>query len=464
MAGSFEVVEWAIDGHAADPALRGEPLRAFETDLRPVGLAVGAPGTPADGRLFVANQMAETVSVIDRETGARTEVVVGDLTRPVLDTDAEKGALIAHTTQFSSDGDTSCLHCHYRNTGDGRAWGAGEVIGQDRRGHQTPGGTLGIPQMRNVYALQPFYFEGTHRLAEGQGADINEPMSSIDFDRPVWAGDFTAFDSNLPASARGPRHEELKERVEVRDLGAAGYDADARRDAFVRHQSMRLFGAAHDLADLYRYMAAWMGNATRLLPNPYDREHPAVRRGERIFNDSRVMCGVCHAPPEFTNKTEALTHNDRRALPPLTTITRRDASYTLAGVRAVERANGRDDIDLHPDDAGRVEKTEGSFTTMQLRGLFDRPPVFLHHGRARSLREVLATPHHPALRRYRLPVLQGPEEVREGRLEIGFNERTRRTPAGPLHAEDQIPDTHGGTSHLTPTQLDDLLRFVSSIE
>lgn len=464
MAGSFEVVEWSVDAHAPDPALRLEPLRAFQTGLRPVGVAVGPPGTPAAGRLFVANQLDETVSVIDRSTGARATVVVGDLTRPALDTDAEKGALVAHSALFSSDGDTSCLHCHYRDTGDGRAWGAGEVIGQDARGHQTPGGTLGIPQMRNVYALQPFYFEGTHRLAEGQGADINEPMSSVDFDRPIWAGDFTAHDSVVPESERRPQHEELKERVEIRKLGSAGYDLDARRDAFVRAQALRWYGAGHDLADLYRFMAAWMGNATRLLPNPFDREHPAVRRGERIFNDSRVMCGVCHAAPEFTNKTELLTHNDRRALPQLTTMTRRDASYTLAGVRAVERANGRDDLDLHPADRGRVEAAEGSFTTMQLRGLFDRPPVFLHHGRARSLREVLATPDHPGLRRYRLPVLQGPEEVRPGRREAGFNELTRRTPGGPLHAEDQTLDTHGGTSHLTPGQLDDLVRFVTSIE
>ena len=464
MSGSFELVEWVAHPDAADPADRLEPLRVFEAGLRPVGVAVGSPGTPAAGRLFVANELDETVTVIDRQTGERTEIVVGDRARPPLDTDAEKGALIAHTTVFSSDGDTSCLHCHYRDTGDGRAWGAGEVIGQDHQGHQTPGGTLGIPQMRNVYAQQPFYFEGTHRLGEGQGADVNEPMSSVDFDRPVWAGDFTAFDSPVPEDARRPQHEELKERVELRPLGSAGYDLDARRDAFVRHQSLRYFGAAHDLSDLYRFMSNWMGAAPRLLPNPYDREHPAVRRGEHLFNDSRVMCAVCHTAPEFTNKTEALTHNARRALPPLTTATRRDASYTLAGVRAVERANGRDDLDLDPSDGGRVEDVEGSFTTMQLRGLFDRPPVFLHHGRARSLREVLATPGHAGLRRFPLPVLQGPEDVRPDRRERGFNELTRRTPEGPLHPEDQILDTHGGTSHLTPSQLDDLLRFVESIE
>ncbi len=464
MAGSFELVEWRARHAVKDPARRLEPVRVLSTGLRPVGLVLGRPGTPSAGHIYVAEQLAETVGIIDRETGARRAVVVGDLSRPPLDTDAEKGELLAHTSVFTSDGDTSCLHCHYRDTGDGRGWGAGETIGQDQAGHQTPGGTLGIPQMRNIYAIQPFYFEGTHRLTEGQGADINEPASSVDFDRPIWAGDFTHFDSPVPKAERAPQHEELKERVELRKLGALGYDLDARRDAFVRHQSMRHFGAAHDLSDLYRFMATWMGNEPRLMPSPFDREHPAVRRGERLFNDSRVMCAVCHTPPEFTNKTEILTNNPRRALPPLTTITRRDASYTLAGVRAVERANGRDDLDLAPADKGRVERTEGSFTTMQLRGIFDRPPVFLHHGRARSLREVLATPEHGGLRRYRLPVMQGPEEVRPGRLEIGFNERRARLPSGPLSAEDVILDTHGGTAHLTPRQLEDLRAFVASIE
>ena len=71
----------------------------------------------------------------------------------------------------------------------------------------------------------------------------------------------------------------------------------------------------------------------------------------------------------------------------------------------------------------------------QLRGIWDRAPRFFHDGRARSLREALATPGHPAL---------APGET-------GFNERWGQ------------PDTHGGTSQLSPDELDDLLRFVESL-
>ena len=458
MSGSFEVVEWLVDDEAADPALRMTPMRVYDAGLRPVGLAV------TDDVIIVANQLGESVSIIDRQTGVSEEVRIADSERPPLDTDAEKGELVAHTSSFTSDRDTSCLHCHFRDTGDGRGWGAAETVGQDRQGDVTAGGTLGIPQMRNVFAIQPFYFEGTHRLSEGQGADINEPASVDDFDRPVWAGDYTHINSPVPESKRKLRYEELKERVSVRKLGSAGYDLEERRDAFIREQSLRHFGAAYGLKDLYRFTAAFMGDNNHLLPNPFDQEAPAVRRGERLFHHARVMCSVCHTAPEFTNKGPRLTHNDRKALPQLTTVTRRDASYTLASVRAVEVANGEHNQDLGPTDRGRVETEEGSFTTMQLRGIFDRPPVFLHHGRARSLREVIASPNHPGLRRFRLPVLTGPEEVRAGRHEVGFNETTSRFAEGPLNPEDRIVDTHGGTSHLTARQLDDLVAFMRSIE
>ncbi|MDP6057660.1 MAG: hypothetical protein QGH33_02155, partial [Pirellulaceae bacterium] len=449
---------------AGDPAERLVPLRVFETGLRPVGIVAGQPGTISANKVYVANQIGETVSIINLETGRSEEVVVGDLSRPALDTDAEKGELIVHTSVFASDGDTSCLHCHYRDTGDGRAWGAAETVGQDRYGHLTPGGTLGIPQMRNVFAIQPYYFEGTHRLSEGQGADIAEPASSIDFDRPIWTGDFTRIMSPVPKAQRRLMHEEIKERVEIRKLGDVWYDLEHRREVFLQEQTKRYMGTAYGLRDMYRFVGSWLGDATHLLPNPFDVQHPSVKRGEALFKDSKIMCSVCHTPPEFANKSFALTHNDRRALPQLTTVTRRDASYTLVSVRAMDIANGMTDFDVEPDDRGRTEDVEGSFTTMQLRGIFDRPPVFLHHARARSLREVLCTPGHPALRRYRYPVLQGKEEVRPSRLEIGFNETTGRTPAGPLDPENQVLDTHGGTSQLTPRQIEDVINFMLSIE
>jgi len=457
MAGSFEVVEWQVDNNPEEPSERLVPLRSFAVGMLPVGVAV------ANDRLYVANRMSETLSVIDTVSGKTETVVVGDLSAPAVSTDVERGDVVVHSTMFSSDGDTSCAHCHYRDTGDGRGWGAAEVVGQNRWGHLTSGGTLGIPQIKNIYALQPFYFEGTHILAEGQGADINEPASSIDFDRPVWSGDYSGLTSPVPEAERRLMHEELKERVEVNKLGSKWYDLEHRRNEFLRDQSRRYFGDAYGLADFYRFVGSWMGNENRLLPSPFDRQHPSVKRGEQLFNSAQVMCGVCHTAPEFTNKTLALANNDRRALPQLTTMTRRDASYSLAGVFAVEAANGLP-LDIPGADDGRFEDKEGSFTTMTLRGIFDRPPVFLHHGRARSLREVVLTPRHPAARSYLFPVLMGDEVVRPDGKEIGFNELTERTAHGELDPDNRIIDSHGGTSHLLPRQVNDLVNFMRTIQ
>lgn len=458
MSGSFETVEWQINNSPTEPSERLVPLRKFDVGFRPVGI------TAANNKLFVANQMSETVTVIDLNTNARSEeIVVGDLKVPAVSTDAERGDVLVHSTVFSSDGDTSCAHCHYRDTGDGRAWGAAEVVGQNKWGHLTPGGTLGIPQIKNIYAIQPFYFEGTHVLAEGQGADINEPASSIDFDRPVWTGDYSQLVSPVAENKRRLMHEELKERVEVNKLGSKWYDLEHRRNEFFKDQSKKYFRKEYSLAEFYPFVGAWMGDENRLLPTPFDKQHPSVKRGQQLFNSAQVMCGVCHTAPEFTNKTALLANNDRRALPLLTTMTRRDASYSLASVFAVETANG-DPLGLKHEDKGRFEEKEGSFTTMTLRGIFDRPPVFLHHARARSLREVLLTPNHPAARKYLLPVMMGDEVVRQNQTEIGFNELTERSSKGDLDKQNRIIDTHGGTSHLRPGQIEDLVNFMKVIE
>ncbi len=70
-----------------------------------------------------------------------------------------------------------------------------------------------------------------------------------------------------------------------------------------------------------------------------------------------------------------------------------------------------------------------------LRGIWDRAPSMLHDGRAQSLREVLSTPGHAALQ--------------EG--EQGFNE------------SDGIPDTHGGTSHLSAGDVEDLIAYLETL-
>ncbi|MCY9864944.1 hypothetical protein OTK49_20730 [Vibrio coralliirubri] len=458
MRSTFNVVEWQINSDAKDPSNRLEPLRSFDTGMYPADLKIG------NGKIYVANEMSDSVTIIDLKDGNSKSVALGDITKPAPYNDIERGDLIVHSTVFSSDGDTSCSHCHYQDTGDGRGWGAAEAVGQNSRGHLTSGGTLGIPQMKNIGKLEPFYFEGTHTLAEGQGADVNEQASSIDFDRPIWSGDYSHYKSPVPQSERRLMHEELKERVEINKLGDAWYDFEYRRNEFLRDQAKKHLGGDFALKDYYQFVGAWMGEENRLLPNPFDNQHPSVKRGEMLFNSAEVMCSACHTQPQFTNKEMILTNNDRRALPQLTTMTRRDASYSLASVFAMENVNGNPTGIVHPDDAGRFEDVEGSFTTMTLRNIFNRPPVFLHHGRARSIREVVLSPQHPAARSYLMPIYQGDELVRANNVEIGFNELTERKEDGSLNSQTRVFDSHGGTSHLNTRQVNDLVNFLKGIE
>ncbi len=119
---------------------------------------------------------------------------------------------------------------------------------------------------------------------------------------------------------------------------------------------------------------------------------------------------------------------------------------------------------------GRAEETQGHFTSFQLRGLWDRPPVFLHNGIARNMREVVATPGHPGLSRFKYEPLIGGVPERPNRREVGFNETfvaVTTVPKVKFHNTSGArigQDTHGGTSHLTARQLQDLVNMLNSIE
>ncbi|MFV2069719.1 MAG: hypothetical protein ACC645_22365, partial [Pirellulales bacterium] len=247
----------------------------------------------------------------------------------------------------------------------------------------------------------------------------------------------------------------------------AGATLEERRDAMFRQRSMQLFGKAFTLRDFQRFVGEWQIHEPRLLPNPFDPTSRSVLRGKAIFEDPMVGCAVCHPAPSFTKKDFA----DRReqSFEPVTTLTVRDGAFTLIGMNRLDYINGVR-RDLEPWDIGRAEEKQGHFTTLTLRGIWDRPPVFLHHGMARTLREVVATPGHAALRTFPYEPRIGGVGERPGRKEIGFNTTFIMKEPAPnvkLHvlAGARIGiDTHGGTSHLSEQQIDDLVHYLNSIE
>jgi cytochrome c peroxidase len=186
-----------------------------------------------------------------------------------------------------------------------------------------------------------------------------------------------------------------------------------------------------------------------------------------LFDDPMAGCVACHPPPHFAKKD--FSDNPQQAFAPTTLLTARDAAFTLIGMNRLDYINGYR-RDLEPWDIGRAEETQGHFTSLQLRGIWDRPPVFLHSGMARTLHEVLVVPGHPALRTYKYEPLIGGFPERPGRREVGFNMTLLFAKASPKVSAHMAAgarvgfDTHGGTSHLTALDIDDLVNFLNTIE
>lgn len=458
MSASCKVVEWKINGSAREPSDYLEPIAVYKTGLMPVAIAVGKPQTPAAGLLFSANLLGETISVIDRKDGTSREYVVGNLSRPYPDTNSERGEMFFNLALFSADGDHACVSCHIYGTSDARNWGAGQAIAQMRDGKFVNGGLLGIPQVRNLFAIQPFYFEGTHSAFDAQFDDAREHVPLQAFLQANPQGDFTNISHPLPLEKRQHEYEEIQDKMSTAYFGKALYpDLNERRDELIRQRSLEYFGKAFNFRDFQRFIGEYQAAENRLMPNPFDKESRSVKRGRLLYNNLAIGCVVCHPPPEFTRKNEDFFKNKERTLPSLVTFTPREKSFTLVGPHYMDMVN-KFQRDLEYWDEGRIEREQGHTSPFQLRGIFDRPFAFLHHGRALSLRETIAVPNHYSLRRFTYPPLRGGEYIRKSGYERGFNELSF------LEEKTYMIDTRGATSHLHSTQIQDLENFLLTIE
>jgi hypothetical protein len=350
--------------------------------------------------------------------------------------------------------------------GDGRPWGVSQVLGAEylpgdvEKAQFVIGGTMGVPQMKSLAHIQPFFYEGTLSVYEPRSM-IMEHTPADDFQWPNPQGDFTGIESHHISN-------KIRDIQSGMDPGNSIRNSfEERRDVMFQELSMRYFGKAFTLRDFQRFVGEWQAHETRLLPNPYDAKAPSVMRGKEIYQRPRTGCSSCHPPPHFSKKDFA--NNANQSLPSLVPLTSRDAAFTLIGMNKLDEINNYR-RDLEPKDKGRTEFAEGHYTTTQLRGIWDRPPVFLHNGAARTLREVLATPNHSALEKFKYAPVLGPEAERPLGKEIGFNSTAIfSSPDAPFlpHIKSGARigvDTHGGTSHLSARELNDLINFLLSIE
>jgi hypothetical protein len=441
MSGTFEVQEWIVDVAAA-PAERLQPGRLFDTGFKPSGIAL------AEDTLIVANMLDESVSFIDLDTGKSERLSVSRLAEPFPANDFERGEFFVQSSVFSVDQDQSCVHCHYRDTSDGKRWSVSQVMGQSRNGDERTGGSREVPDIRALFHKVPFFVEGILSMDEPLTM-MMEHNPLVDFQGATPVGDFNGIFADEKESERYTGSADSLVVATGRrweDLGVRLVDLIKRREVHFQRIAKLHLGREYSFRDFQKFIGAYQAGEARLLPNPSDQDDPMVVHGRALFNHPMVACASCHPAPAFTDKTHV--YNQNKSFPPLVTAAPRDNVHTLISADRIDALNGYV-RDWDAQDKGRFEAQEGFFVSPSLRGLWARPPRFLHHGHAVSLREIVCNPDHIALRRF--PFARR-DTNRPDRREKGLNEL------------DGVPDTHGVTSHLSVWDIECLIRFIKSIE
>ena len=448
-SGSNEVQSFQISS-AGKLSTKQAAGALFRTGMNPYGVVVHPDGK----RAFVAERLGEYVSVLDLEAGPGTErrILVGDVRDGEFPaTDAEIGEAINFVTAgFTVDGDQTCAHCH--REGNNLA----KPVAMPLQG-DTVWGTRMVMAYRGAFDTRPWFFESA--MDESNFFPVinefgrKENYCCEQLDPLIWSKFPTVTECQADKSKTGCNHvldcrndppPECKTRTygSVHLVRNAAFK-DAAKQLFGRDTSFgdglyqeytdgsgqtQREGVGLDFAGVTRALGLFLMQRPRFLPNPNQAlDLPAARRGRDLYDSPETGCNSCHPLPLTTVATGFNPFAVPLKFPALITPT-------------LNPITGKAADGLTPGFIGtfpQAVQTEGGihFGVPQLRGVWDRARAFYHDGRARSLREALATPGHPAL---------SPGE-------IGHNE-TRG-----------MPDTHGATGHLSAQQLAELIAFLEAL-
>lgn len=381
----------------ADGSLASRAI--YDTGINPFGIAVSAD----DATIYTADRLGETISKIDAATGTRQTWNVGaHPEQPYPASEYETGEMLFHSSKFSSEALPSAVFPNGDKAGD-------KSCNHCHRETLTDGKvwTVGIDRVVPL---------GGERMPPA-ARNIHDTVLLF------WEGVQTKGDFDLESNEFSPPEDFGCDRA----MTEANPDTCAARDAFFMKQTGHTFRqvATHLIGE-------FLVGRQRLLPNP-NHQFPtalmaaSIARGLALFQSPEVRCSQCHPVGPFTTNL---------TIPEVITGTWFDNALMFK------------------------TRQPGTFNVPSLRGIFDRPSVFTHDGRAKSIRSAILSPGHPALAnevdgcqhlddnidQFQNGIVQ---PVHNGR---GCNE---------LHG---VHDVHGTTSQLTPDQVDDLVNFVLSIE
>lgn len=447
-SGSNEVQSFRIGGDGRlTPGEAASGL--YRTGMNPNAIAFSPDGRQA----YVAERLGEYVTVLDLSAGPGHErrILVGDVTAGEFPaTDAEIGEAVNFVTSgFTVDGDQTCVHCHreganvakpvamplqsdpvwgtrmqmaYRGAADTRPWFMETAMDE----------TNFFPVINEFARKENFCCEGLDPLVWG-----SYPAADACLKSPGMPGCNHVLDctrdpppecASRPYGSRHLRRNEhfldAARRLLGRDrtFGDALYRETLGPDGATVRQGLPL-----DFNGVTRSLGLFLLQRPRLLPNPNAQlDLPGARRGRALYESPGTGCASCHPLPTTAVARDFNPRSLPLRFPPLITPRRNPRNEDVDRISA----GFVQSFPTTEQDAAGVR-----FGVPQLRGLWDRADRFLHDGRARSLAEAIATPGHPALR---------PGER-------GFNETSG------------MPDTHGGTSHLSAEEMEDLIAFILSL-
>lgn len=395
-----------------------EPADVIETPFMPTDIVANVER----GELYASAHLADELVVIDADAFEVIETIAlsGEDVKAFPATDAEIGELLFFAgADFSTDGDLTCAHCHPEQGNIGKAFNVPGL--DDRRGSRM------TPHSRGLFDTRPWQFAG------GLDETINhEPLN--EFAREV---NFCCYDYRpTPVSGTLGQRDCPTNPPVVCDQQT--YPGDIlTQDHFFLMRAERVLGRRRspggvldtrlDFLGMARLLGLFLIHEPALLPNPNRSASADARRGREIFFSAKTGCAGCHPAPGFTVTYEHNPLDLALQFPMLITPPRGPDGENLSRISPRFLRN-------FPM-ARQLRDGEPMFNPPTLLGLWERATPLLHDGRARSLREALAPPGHPAL-------LPG---------ELGHNHR------------DGVPDTHGGTSHLTAAELADLIAFLNTL-
>lgn len=419
----------------------------FRTGMNPADVVVAPDGD----RAFVAERLGEHVTVLDLAEGPGHErrVLVGSpLEPPFPATDAELGEAVNFVTApLTLDGDQTCVHCHREGDNVARpvamplqkdpVWGSRMIMAYRGAFDTRPwfmetamSEVNFFPVINELDRKENFCCDGLDPLVWSKYPSFEE--CSADPAKPGCGHVLHCTDDPPPECAeRTYGSEHLTRNRFFLERAAAFFGRDRtfgdalHEEAFDETEPRR--GIPLDFNGVTRSLGLFLLLRPRFLPNPNALDPgPAAARGRSIYESPAVGCNTCHPLPLTTVTNDFNPSGVPLRFPALITPTANDEGEEADAVTAGF-------LQTFPDaeqDAAGVR-----FGVPQLRGIWDRAARFYHDGRARSLREALAPPGHPAL-------LPG---------ETGHNE---------THG---MPDTHGATSQLSAEDLADLVAFLETL-